>query len=207
MKAAVYYETGDPSVFRYEEVVDPEPGPDEMLIRVESISIEGGDTLNRLRGAMDTSPHVVGYQCAGTVVEVGANVEGFAAGERVVTLGMSGSHAALRVVHPLFCWKIPDGLATNVAACIPTAYGTAHDCLFEFGRLREGETVLVHAGASGVGIAAIQMAKRAGARVIATASSMAWTTASSTRVRTSSPTCVASPGVAARTSSSTRWAA
>ena len=171
MKAAVYYETGDPSVFRYEEVIDPEPGPDELLIRVESISIEGGDTLNRLRGAMDTSPHVVGYQCAGTVVEVGANVEGFAAGERVVTLGMSGSHAALRVVHPLFCWKIPDGLATNVAACIPTAYGTAHDCLFEFGRLREGETVLVHAGASGVGIAAIQMAKRAGARVIATASS------------------------------------
>ena len=171
MKAAVYYETGAPSVLRYEDVDDPLPGPDEMLTRVEAISIEGGDTLNRLGGELATVPHVVGYQSAGTVLEVGANVVGFAPGDRVVSTGLHGSHAELRVVYPSFSWKVPEGLAIEQAACVPVAYGTAHDCLFEFGRLQEGETVLVHAGASGVGLAAIQMAKAVGARVIATASS------------------------------------
>jgi NADPH2:quinone reductase len=171
MKAAVYYETGAPSVLRYEDVPDPAPGPDEMLMRVEAISIEGGDTLNRLGGELATVPHVVGYQSAGTVLEVGANVGGFAVGNRVVSTGMHGSHAELRVVYPSFSWKVPDGLSIEQAACVPVAYGTAHDCLFEFGRLQAGETVLIHAGASGVGVAAIQMAKQAGARVIATASS------------------------------------
>jgi NADPH2:quinone reductase len=70
-----------------------------------------------------------------------------------------------------FAWKIPDGLATGEAACVPVPWGTADDCLFEFGHLVAGETALVHAGAGGVGIAAIQLAKRAGARVFATASS------------------------------------
>ncbi len=171
MKAAVYYETGAPSVFRYEEVDEPVMSASEILIRVEAVSIEGGDTLNRLGGEMTSVPHIVGYQCAGTVLEVGTDVSGYEPGDRVVTLGMSGSHAERRVAHPLFTWKIPEGLATVDAACVPTAYGTAHDCLFEFGRLTSNETVLVHAGASGVGLGAIQLAKRAGARVIATASS------------------------------------
>jgi NADPH2:quinone reductase len=171
MKAAVYYETGAPSVFRYEEIADPTHNDAEILIKVEAISIEGGDTLNRLGGEMAQSPHVVGYQCAGTVVAVGAFVEGFAIGDRVVSLGLNGSHAELRVGYPQFTWPIPVELATDIAACIPTAYGTAHDALFEFGRLQAGETVLVHAGASGTGIAAIQLAKRVGARVMATASS------------------------------------
>ena len=171
MKAAVYYENGAPSVFRYEEVPDPVPGPGEMLIGVEVVSIEGGDTLNRLGGPLVSVPHVVGYQCAGTVLSVGPDVSGFAVGDRVVSLAFHGSHAELRVAHPLTTWKIPDGLATERAACVPVAFGTAHDGLFEFGRLAEGETALIHAGAGGVGLAAIQMAKRAGARVIATASS------------------------------------
>src|ERR1700689_4106975 len=127
MKAAVYYQTGAPSVFRYEDVPDPAPSADELLVRVEAISIEGGDTLNRLRGAMSANPHIVGYQASGTVVEVGANVSGFAVGDRVVTLGMNGSHAELRAVYPNFCWKIPDGVSMEVAAAVPTAYGTAHD--------------------------------------------------------------------------------
>jgi NADPH2:quinone reductase len=171
MKAAVYYENGAPSVFRYEEVPDPVPGPGEMLVSVEVVSIEGGDTLNRLGGPLVTVPHVVGYQSAGTVLSVGGDVAGFAVGDRVVGIGFHGSHAELRVAHPLTTWKIPDGLATELAACVPVAYGTAHDGLFEFGRLGEGETALIHAGASGVGLAAIQMAHHAGARVIATASS------------------------------------
>ncbi|MGD0690706.1 MAG: zinc-binding alcohol dehydrogenase family protein [Acidimicrobiales bacterium] len=171
MKAAVYYENGPPSVFRYEEVPDPVPGPGEMLVRVEVVSIEGGDTLNRLGGPLVSVPHIVGYQNAGVVLSVGPDVTGFAVGDRVVGLAFHGSHAELRVAHPLTTWKIPDGLATELAACVPVAYGTAHDGLFEFGRLVEGETALIHAGAGGVGLAAIQMAKAAGARVIATASS------------------------------------
>ena len=171
MKAAVYYENGGPSVFRYEEVADPVASAAEMLIRVEAVSIEGGDTLNRLGGPLATVPHVVGYQNAGTVEAVGDDVTGFAVGDRVVSLAFHGSHAALRATHPLTTWHIPDGLATEVAACIPVAYGTAHDSLFEFGRLQAGGTALIHAGAGGVGLAAIQMAKRAGARVLATASS------------------------------------
>lgn len=170
MKAAVYYETGAPDVFRYEEVPDPVVGPGDILIDVEAISIEGGDTLNRLGGDLAKVPHVVGYQAAGTVAEVGAAVEGFAVGDRAVTVGLDGSHAARRTTPAGFAWKIPDGISTDDAACVPVPFGTADDCLFEFGRLQAGETVLIHAGAGGVGIAAIQMAARAGARVFATAS-------------------------------------
>jgi NADPH2:quinone reductase len=171
MKAAVYYETGTPDVFRYEEVPDPAVGPDDILIDVEAVSIEGGDTLNRLGGAIGLTPHIVGYQCAGTVIEVGADVHGFATGDRAVTVGVDGSHAERRAVPQAFAWKIPEGVSTDEAACVPVPFGTADDCLFEFGRLQPGETALIHAGAGGVGIAAIQMAKRAGARVFATASS------------------------------------
>ena len=143
-----------------------------MLVRVEVVSIEGGDTLNRLGGPLLTrAPRRRLPEPPATVLSVGPDVAGFAVGDRVVSLGVNGSHAELRVAHPLSTWKIPDGLATELAACVPVAYGTAHDGLFEFGRLVEGETALIHAGASGVGLAAIQMAKRAGARVIATASS------------------------------------
>jgi len=171
VKAAVYYETGQPDVLRYEDVPDPEVGPGEVLVRVEAISIEGGDTLSRLQGDLARVPHIVGYQCAGTVAAVGDGVEQYAPGDRVVTVGLDGSHAELRVVGTAFCWPIPDGVDTESAACVPVPFGTADDCLFEFGRLQPGETALIHAGASGVGIAAIQMAKRAGATVLATASS------------------------------------
>ncbi len=171
MKAAVYYETGGPDVFRYEDVPDPAVGPGEVLVRVEAISIEGGDTLNRLGGAMSGSPHIVGYQCGGTVVSTGEGVSRIAVGDRVTTVGLDGSHAALRTVAEPFCWVVPDGVTTEQAACVPVPFGTADDCLFEFGRLQPGQTALIHAGAGGVGIAAIQMAKRAGATVLATASS------------------------------------
>jgi NADPH2:quinone reductase len=88
-----------------------------------------------------------------------------------VTVGVDGSHAEKRVAGEGFAWKVPDGVGLEEAACVPIAFGTAHDCLFEFGCLQPGEAALIHAGAGGVGIAAIQMAKRAGARVLATASS------------------------------------
>lgn len=172
MKAAVYYENGGPEVLRYEDVPDPQCHPKGVVIRVEAISIEGGDTLNRFRGPLVTHPHIVGYQAAGEVVEVGAEVTTLTVGDRVCTTGAFGSHAELRAVPARTAWKIPDGLSTKEAAVIPVTFGTADDCLFEFGRMKKGEIVLVQAGASGVGVAAIQLAARAGASmVLATASS------------------------------------
>lgn len=75
MKAAVYYENGPPSVFKYEDVPDPECLPQGIVIKVEAVSIEGGDTLNRARGELASKPHIVGYQAAGTIVEVGNEVK------------------------------------------------------------------------------------------------------------------------------------
>jgi NADPH2:quinone reductase len=171
MKAAVYYETGAPDVFRYEDVPDPACYPGGVVIDVEAISIEGGDTLNRAGGEMTSTPHIVGYQCAGTIREVGEGVEDRTVGQKVVATMMSGSHAEMVAVPSLITWPIPDGADVIAAACVPVAFGTADDCLFEFGHLQAGETVLIQAGAGGVGLAAIQLAKRAGATVLATASS------------------------------------
>lgn len=172
MKAAVYYENGPPEVLKYEDVPDPQCHPKGVVIRVEAISIEGGDTLNRAGGALMTTPHVVGYQAAGEIIEVGADVEGLRVGEKVATLAGWGSHAELRAVPAATAWKIPAGLSVKEGSVVPVTFGTAHDCLFEFGRMQRGEIVLVQAGASGVGLAAIQLAARAGAAmVIATASS------------------------------------
>jgi NADPH:quinone reductase len=171
MKAAVYYETGPPDVFRYEDVPDPKAGPGDVLVDVEAVSIEGGDTLNRAGGEMASSPHIVGYQCAGTIAEVGADVKDRQPGQRVVCTMFWGSHAERVATPAIVTWVVPDGLDTVEAACVPVAWGTADDCLFEFGHLEPGESVLAQAGASGVGLAAIQLAKRAGATVLATASS------------------------------------
>jgi NADPH2:quinone reductase len=172
MKAAVYYENGGPEVFRYEDVADPQCHRKGIVIRVEAVSIEGGDTLNRFRGALVTKPHIVGYQAAGEVIEVGEEVENIKVGDKVVTTGGFGSHAELRAVAARTAWVIPPGMNVQHAAAIPVPFGTADDCLFEFGRMKKGEIVLVQAGASGVGVAAIQLAARAGASmVLATASS------------------------------------
>jgi NADPH2:quinone reductase len=173
MKAAVYYHTGPPEVLRYEDVPDPACTPDGVVVEVEAISIEGGDVGNRARGLMAKTPHVVGYQCAGTVREAGGGVTDRRPGDRVVAMMMHGSHAERVAVPARFTWPVPAGASLEEAACVPIPFGTADDCLFEFGRLRAGETVLIQAGAGGVGIAAIQLAKRAGATVIATAGSEA----------------------------------
>jgi NADPH:quinone reductase len=172
MKAAVYDHPGPPEVLHLADVPDPEPGAAEVLIRVEAISIEGGDTLARgdTTAPAAPGPHIVGYQAAGTVLQVGADVTRFAEGDRVVTVSFAGSHAELRAVPEAVCWAVPEGLAVDQASAIPIPFGTASDCLFEFGRLQAGETALIHAGASGVGIAAIQLAHAAGATVLATAS-------------------------------------
>jgi NADPH2:quinone reductase len=171
MKAAVIYENGPPEVLRYEDVPDPECPDGCVLIDVEAISIEGGDLLARAGSPPPSVPHMVGYLAAGTVVEVGAGVQDRAVGDRVVTLNMAGSHASKRAVPAISSWPLPDGLDAARAACIPVALGTAQECLFTAGHLEAGQTVLIQAGGGGVGMAAIQLAKQAGATVLSTASS------------------------------------
>ncbi len=171
MKAAVYYETGGPEVLRYEEVPDPVCHPRGVVIDVAAIGIEGGDVGNRARGALPSRPHIVGYNCAGVIREVGPEVSDRRPGQRVTALMVHGSHAERVSVPAAQTWLVPDALSLEHAACVPVAWGTAHDCLFEFGRLKSGESVLVQAGGSGVGLACVQLAKRAGATVYATAGS------------------------------------
>jgi NADPH2:quinone reductase len=173
LKAAVYYETGSPDVFRYEDVPDPECHPQGVTIRVEAVSIEGGDLLNRAGGIVAGKPHCVGYQAGGTIVEVGADVTERVVGQRVTTVFPFGSHAELRQVGWRQSFVVPDALSIEEASTIPIPFGTADDCLFEYGHLKPGETVLVQAGSSGVGLAAIQLAKRGGATVFTTASTSA----------------------------------
>jgi NADPH2:quinone reductase len=171
VKAAVIYENGAPDVLRFEDVPDPECPEGCVLIDVEAVSIEGGDLLARASSPPPSAPHIVGYLAAGTVVAVGAGVEDLEAGEKIVTLNAAGSHASKRAVPAMSTWKIPDGLDAARAACVPVAFGTAQECLFTAGDLERGQTALIHAGAGGVGMAAIQLAKQAGATVISTASS------------------------------------
>jgi len=170
MKAAVYYANGGPEVLKYEDVPDPKCPADGVIVDVEVISVEGGDSLHRSRSPFTDMPHIVGYQCAGTISEVGPNVKGRSVGQKVVALMPSGSHAEKAAASASTTWLVPDGADLTHVACIPVAFGTAHEALFALGHLERGQTVLVHAGAGGVGMAAIQMAKAAGARVVSTAS-------------------------------------
>lgn len=170
MKAAVYDACGTPEVLRYADVPDPTIGASDILVEVQAISIEGGDLLTR-RGVEPPRPdYVVGYAAAGTVVAVGHDVATRKVGDRVATFGGDGSHAALRAVPERQAWLVPDGVDLARAAALPITFGTAYHGLFPRGALQQGESVLIQAGAGGVGIAAIQLAKRVGAVVIAVSS-------------------------------------
>ncbi len=171
MKAAVYYQSGSPDVFKYEDVPDPTLPPNGMIVKVEAVSIEGGDVSSRAGGKPAVTPYIVGYQTAGEVLAVGERVTDFKVGDKVVSTGANGSHASLRAVSSRTSWRIPAGLDVKVASVIPIPFGTADNCLLHYGRLEAGNTCFIQSGASGVGMAAIQIAKKAGARVIVTASS------------------------------------
>lgn len=170
MKAIHYFENGGPEVMRYGNLPDPAVHDDTVLIEVECISIEGGDLLNRLVTPPPQTPFVPGYQAAGTVVATGPAVTRFAVGDRVAGFNWSGSHAELFPVPECYAYAVPQGMDVTAAATVPIPFGTAYDSLFTYGGLQKGETVLIQGAAGGVGLAAVQLAARAGARVIGTAS-------------------------------------
>jgi NADPH:quinone reductase len=169
MRAAVLWEGGPPEVLRVEEVADPVPAEAEVLVRVRAVSIEGGDLQHRRSAAPTGAPQVVGYSAAGVVERVGDGVTRFRAGDRVATFTWQGSHAELVATPEAFTFPVPDDVGLAVAATVPVAFGTAHDCVVEFPRALPGEFVMVRGATGGVGVAAVQLAGAAGAVVIATA--------------------------------------
>ncbi|MGO4126596.1 zinc-binding alcohol dehydrogenase family protein [Inquilinus sp. YAF38] len=170
MKAAVYDYPGPPDVLRYADVPDPVCPSDGVLIRVETAAIEGGDLINRASTPPPRPAFVVGYAAAGKIIAVGEKVSNRQVGQKVTSFDLAGSHAQLRAVAASRTWPVPEGLDMAAAAALPIAFGTAHHCLFARGGLKRGETVLIQGGAGGVGLAAIQLAHRAGATVLATVS-------------------------------------
>lgn len=170
MKAAVYDAQGAPSVLKYVDIPTPAIGADDVLVRVEAISIEGGDLINRRSTPPPRPSWVVGYAASGIIAAVGSNVCGRKVGDRVAAFDMQGSHAEFWAVPARRTWRIPEGVDAADAAVLPISFGTAHHCLFTRGALQKGETVLIQAAAGGVGLAAIQLAAQAGATVIAVAS-------------------------------------
>lgn len=170
MKAARYFQPGKPEVLRYTDVPEPVCGPNDVLIRVEAISLEGGDVINRATAFPGEQGGIPGYSAAGTIIEVGAQVTDRHPGQRVATLALAGSHAQYRVAPAQWSWVIPDGLDVVSASVIPVSFGTAAWALSSRLKIKAGDSVLIQGGAGGVGVAAIQLAKAQGARVLATLS-------------------------------------
>jgi len=201
VKAARYSAHGGPEVIRYEDVGGPEIGPADVIVRVAACALNRLDVLQRsgvytLPGFQ--LPHTAGMDVAGVVVELGSQVRGVAIGERVLInpsltnvrgdsrfAGVDDRYGRLGIIgatvdggYAEYCaapashvHAIPAAFSFDEAACIPTAYLTAWHALIEVGKLERGETVLIHAAGGGVSSAAIQLAKKMGATVLATARS------------------------------------
>ena len=170
MKAILFDTPGSPDVLRYDDAPDPIPGADEVLVWVRATAVNRADLLQR-RGAYAPPPGaspILGLELAGEVLTPAGP---WRVGDRVMAVVTGGGYAELAVVPVGMVMRIPDSLSFEEAAAIPEAFLTAFLNLFTLGRLQAGETALIHAGASGVGTAAIQLARVAGARVFATAGS------------------------------------
>jgi len=148
---------------------DPKPGPGQLLVRVGAAALSYPDAL-LCRGEYQVKPDLpftLGVESAGEVVAVGADVNGWSEGDRVLGTTMVGGLAELSVFDAAFTFRSPPGLDDAEAAALHMNYQTAHFALHRRAALRDGETVLVHAGVGGVGSATIQLASAAGARVVA----------------------------------------
>ncbi len=172
MKAVVVSSPGGPDQLQVVELPDPLPGSAEVAIDIHASALNRADLLQR-RGLYPPPPgvtQVLGLECAGVVSAVGPGCTGrLRIGERVMVLLAGGGYAERVVVPEALAMKVPSALSFEQAAAIPEAFLTAREALFVAGQITAGETVLIHAAAGGVGSAAVQLARAAGARVFATA--------------------------------------
>jgi NADPH2:quinone reductase len=172
MRAVEVATYGEPDVL---EVVDrdrPKPKSGEVFVRVEAIGVNFADIMQR-RGTYPEGPeppYVPGFEAAGTIEEVGADVDSVSEGDRVVGNPGGGAYAEYAVCGEELLFPVPDDVSFEEAAGYPVQFLTAHNCLFEWGELESAERVLIHAAAGGVGSAAVQLASQHGAEVYGTAS-------------------------------------
>jgi putative PIG3 family NAD(P)H quinone oxidoreductase len=171
MRAITFTTPGGPEVLQLTEVPDPTPRPEQLLVRVRASALNRADTLQR-RGQYPPplgESDILGLELAGEVEAVGTMAQGFRVGDRVFGLIGGGGYAEKAVIDYRMAMPIPAHWSFVEAAAVPEVFLTANETLFTLGQLAPGETVLIHAGASGVGTAGIQMAHHIGARVFATA--------------------------------------
>jgi NADPH2:quinone reductase len=175
MKAVRYHEVGEPDVLQYEDVPDATFDEGEVLIKVAAVGVNFSE-IGRRRGIFPlppgmSLPNIPGYECAGVVEGVGLGVEGFVKGDRVVAFGQAHTYMEYVAAETERVFKVPDNLSLTDAAVISAPFTTGWEAVVVRGDIQPGETVLVQAAASGVGIGVVQLAKHMGATVIGTASS------------------------------------
>src|SRR6476659_7132360 len=172
MRAVVLTGHGGPEVLQVQERPDPPVGPGEVRIAVAAAGINFADTMARVGLYPDAPkiPCVLGYEVAGTIESVGEGVSGHAAGDRVVAGCRFGGQAELVTVPAQQALPLPEHVSFEQGAAFPVNYGTAYAGLIMMGGLREGDRVLIHAAAGGVGISATQIAHGIGAEIFGTAS-------------------------------------
>ena len=178
MKAICVRNTGDPDVLQLEELPDPTPGPQEVLVRINAAGVNPVDTYIRSGNytAMPSLPYVPGADAAGLVEAIGDRVKGFATGDRVYTAGstagkLTGGYAELVVCHASQVHPLPERVSFAEGAAVGVPYATAYRGLFDKANARPGETVLIHGASGAVGLAAVQLAAAHGMTIIGTAGS------------------------------------
>lgn len=174
MRAVVLRQHGGPEVLGIEEVPEPIPGPDEVRVRIRTTALNRADVLQRMGGYADPRPNISheipGLEYCGIVESVGERVTMWKPGDRVMAIEAGGAYAEMICTHERQLMSVPSNIDLADAAAIPEVFLTAWDALVRQGGLTSGRWALVHAGASGVGTAAIQIAKAIGARIAVTCS-------------------------------------
>ncbi|WP_409467829.1 quinone oxidoreductase family protein [Streptomyces sp. HC307] len=164
MRAVEFREYGAPEVLRIVQAETPEPGPSQVTIDAAYVGVNFADLKARAEGyRVESLPFRPGLEVSGRIRAVGPDVEGLRPGQEVAALVNSGAYAEVVVAETATVFPLPEGLDLRTAATLPTVVPTAHALLHEVGRLRTGESVLVHGAAGGIGTVAGQLARAAGA--------------------------------------------
>jgi len=171
MLAIRIHETGGVEKLRADDVPLPEPGVGEVRLRVEASGVNFIDIYKRSGLYPVKLPHTLGQEAAGVITAVGAGVAELRVGDRVASAGMNGGYAHEALVPAMQVVRVPEGVSSQIAAAVLLQGMTAHYLACDTWPLKKGESALVHAGAGGVGLLLIQIAKKRGARVIATVGS------------------------------------
>lgn len=170
MRAIQIRKTGGPEVLELVELPVPRPGADQVLVKIEAAGVNFIDTYLREGRYPAVLPFIPGQEAAGSVVALGEGTSGFAVGDRVAWNGTRGTYAEFACAPASELLKIPDGVSVEQAAATLLQGLTAHYLAYDTHAIQHGETVLIHAGAGGVGLLLTQMAKQLGARVLTTVS-------------------------------------